>query len=291
MSEFNKSNYKIDDLLELMKYLRSENGCPWDREQTHDSIKKNVIEEAYEVLDAIDSKIPQKLYDELGDLLLQVVFHAQIAKENLDFDFDTIVNNLCKKLIFRHSHIFGENKDNASSSSEVLDIWEKNKKKESGNKSQSQIMKEIPRHLPSLERAYKIQKKAKQVGFDWDDRSFVIKKIKEEIDEVEEAVLIESNHLKDASVQSMDANEKSIENNEKSFKDNIELEIGDLLFAVVNYARFLGVNPEMALDKANQKFVKRFSYVETKITQNNKMMENCTLDELDLVWEEAKNND
>ena len=267
MFEPNKDHYSMDDLLSLMRFLRSENGCPWDKEQTHQSIKKNVIEEAYDVVDAIDSDQPERLADELGDLLLQAVFHCQMAAEDKVFDFSDIVDHLCKKLISRHTHLFGEVRDEADSSEKVLALWEKNKKSEKRQHRQTQAMKEIPRALPALQRAYKIQKKAKQVGFDWEERKDVLLKIEEEIQEVEDAFQI-------------------IEN-----KTEVEMEIGDLLFAVVNYARFLDVEPEIALDKANQKFIRRFESVEEKVLSSGKKMEHATLEELDQVWNEVKRSE
>lgn len=395
MIDTNKEKYTIQDLLELMKFLRSDSGCPWDKEQTHQSIKKNAIEEAYEVVDAIDSNSPERLYDELGDLLLQVVFHSQMASEAGEFDFEKVADHISKKLISRHTHLFGEKTDIVNSSQEVLTLWEKNKKVEKNQKTQTQGMKEIPRVLPALERAYKIQKKAKQVGFDWDKRDDVIAKIKEEIEEVEEAVsLLENFESHDAKKTNLnlkknfiiqDNTEISILNASDSFreerrdifesesrdineelfagqenenekarfsnlknenqnrthnfteidnsnrddkeslkvkqiakkenenesgngkksgnenakdgrremeiikrKNNIETEIGDLLFSVVNYARFLEIDSEIALDKANQKFVKRFGFVENKVLSQNQKMENFSLDELDMIWNEAK---
>jgi len=276
MFEANKDDYSMEDLLSLMGFLRSEKGCPWDREQTHQSIKKNVIEEAYEVVDAIDSDQPERLTDELGDLLLQVVFHSQMAGEEKQFDFSVVVDHLCKKLISRHTHLFGEEKEEANSPEKVLVLWEKNKKREKQQHKQTQAMKEIPRVLPALQRAYKIQKKAKQVGFDWEERSDVLLKINEEIAEVEEAY------------KKMERNGEAgpIEN-----KKDVEMEVGDLLFAVVNYARFLDVEPEIALDKANQKFINRFEFVEEKVLSTGKKMEHISLLELDQIWNEAKTSE
>lgn len=298
---FKKENYKIDDLLQLMAFLRSENGCPWDREQTHDSIKHNVIEEAYEVVDAISSNDPGMLSDELGDLLLQVVFHSQMAKEANEFDFDDVVRSICEKLISRHTHLFGENNDAAASTvdmnlngnvnlnengnvderlnhdtkstlspEDVISLWEKNKKKEKNQGSQAQSMKEIARALPALMRAYKIQRKAAQSGFDWDNIDDVTLKIHEELDEIKGAM------------QTADP----LERNEK-----VEMELGDLLFSVVNYARFLGVDPEVALDKSSNKFIRRFERVEQEFTGRNIDMKSTPLSELDEVWDRIKMED
>lgn len=265
--DIDKETYSMEDFLLLMKFLRSEKGCPWDREQTHQSIKNNAVEEAYEVIDAIDSGNPDRLADELGDLLLQVVFHSQIGAEAEEFDFTSVLNHICKKLISRHTHLFGDHLDVACSSDKVLDLWEKNKKKEKNHQKQTQVMKDVPRGFPALSRAYKIQKKAHQVGFDWDDRNDVIKKIQEELAETEEAA-----QIGDPAVR----------------KENLEMEVGDLLFAVVNYARFLGVEPEIALDKSNQKFIRRFEFVEETVLASDQKMEQMTLSELDQIWDMAK---
>lgn len=271
--EPNKDCYSMDDLLALMKFLRSEKGCPWDKEQTHQSIKKNVIEEAYEVVDAIDDGQPERLADELGDLLLQVIFHCQIASEKKAFDFAEVADHLSKKLISRHTHLFGEVLDEADSPEKVLALWEINKKNEKQQQKQTQAMNEIPRVLPSLQRAFKIQKKANHAGFDWADRKDVLAKIKEETDEVE------------AAAQVLEQCEKS---DLQEYKKEVEMEIGDLLFAVVNYARFLDVDPEIALDKANRKFIDRFEFVEEKVLSTGKRMEQMSLIELDRIWDEAK---
>jgi len=164
--------------------LRSENGCPWDKAQTHDSIKKNLLEEAYETIDAIESGDPAQMADELGDVLMQVVFHAQMASEQNAFDFDTVVSNICRKLVSRHTHLFGQ--DQADTPEAVLDTWEKNKLKEKGFESQSQVLVDVPRSLPALQRAFKVQQKAAQVGFDWDNSDGPKAKILEELDEIQE---------------------------------------------------------------------------------------------------------
>jgi tetrapyrrole methylase family protein/MazG family protein len=269
----NKNRYSMEDLLALMNFLRSDNGCPWDKEQTHLSLRKNVVEEAYEVVDAIDEQAPERLADELGDLLLQVILHSQIASEHKEFDFTDVADHLSKKLISRHTHLFGENLDKADSPEKVLALWENNKKTEKNHQKQTQAMKEIPRAFPSLLRAYKIQKKANHVGFDWEDRRDVLAKITEETGEAEAA----------ARKWEQSAKEDAAQN-----KKDVEMEIGDLLFAVVNYARFLEVDPEIALDKANRKFIDRFGFVEEKVLAAGKKMEQMTLAELDMIWNEAK---
>ena len=177
-----KTNYTIQDLIDILVTLRGENGCPWDRVQTHQSIKKSMIEECYEAIDALDSGNDDAFANELGDVLLQVVFHAQLAKERGAFDFDRVVNEICTKLIARHTHVFGP--DKAGDAEEALSNWEKNKKKEKGLKTYTDTLKDVPRYLPALMRAEKIQKKAAGAGFDWDDIAPVYDKLREETEEL-----------------------------------------------------------------------------------------------------------
>lgn len=250
--------YTFDDLLEIMKILRGENGCPWDKAQDHQSIKYALLEEACEAMESLDKKEPDNFADELGDVLLQVVFHSQIASENGTFTIDNVLYHICNKLITRHTHIFGSDKTN--NSTEALDLWEANKKTEKGLKTQAEIMQDVCTYLPQLIRAEKVQKKAAKVGFDWDNISGAYDKLKEEIDELKSA---------------------------ESF-ENIEEEFGDLLFSCVNVARFLNVNPEEALKKATDKFIDRFSKVESIATSEGKQLENTTLEEMDILWEKAK---
>ncbi len=253
--------YSFQDLLDIMTTLRAPNGCPWDREQDHNSLKRYLIEEAYEVLDAIDAKSPPKLCDELGDLLLQVIFHAQIAKENEEFDFNDVAHGVSAKMVNRHRHVFGE--EEAENSDDVMTIWEKVKKEEKGLKTQAQVLKDIPGNLPALMRSFKVQQKAAQVGFDWDSIKGAMEKVKEEADELEEAY-------------------------EAKNKENIEEELGDLLFAVVNVSRFLKVQPELALSATVNKFIRRFESVEKGAFKQGKQLEEMTLKEMDALWDEAK---
>ena len=242
--------YSIDDLRDIMVQLRGENGCPWDKVQTHQSIKKSMIEECYEAIDALDSGDDHAFANELGDVLLQVVFHARIAEERGAFDFDDVVNEICTKLITRHTHVFG--KDNAVSAEEALGQWEKNKKKEKNLDSYTAMLEDVPHYLPALMRSEKIQKKAGSVGFDW-----------EETAEVKEAV-------------------------KNGNADEIEEEYGDLLFAVVNLGRHLKVTPEIALTKASDKFVNRFKEMEEKAVSDGKDMAELSAKELDELWEFVK---
>ncbi|MCD8180386.1 MAG: nucleoside triphosphate pyrophosphohydrolase [Firmicutes bacterium] len=253
--------YTMDDLLDIMVRLRGENGCPWDRVQTHQSIKKSMIEECYEAIDALDSGDDHAFANELGDVLLQVVFHARIAEERGAFDFGDVVNEICTKLITRHTHVFGE--DKAVSAEEALGQWEKNKKKEKKLETYTAMLRDVPNYLPALMRSEKIQKKAGSVGFDWDSASPVYDKVAEELSEVKEA-----------------------QNSENA--ERIEEEYGDLLFAVVNLGRHLNVTPEIALTKASDKFIKRFEKMENEALENNLDMADLTPEKLNSMWENAK---
>ena len=238
-----KERYGFEDLVEIMKTLRSPNGCPWDREQDHESLKKYLIEETYEVIEAIDLKSPGKLCEELGDVLLQVVFHAAIAEENGRFTIYDVIDGISRKMVHRHEHVFG--KAHAETSDDVLELWDKIKKQEKGAKSQTEIMKDVPVVLPALMRSYKVQEKAAKVGFDWDDIEDAWKKVYEEMEELYE--VYKSGDL-----------------------EKTEEELGDLLFAVVNVSRFLKIQPELALTKTINKFIKRFEYIETTSADNGK---------------------
>lgn len=254
---------KFSDFVELVKKLRKE--CPWDKEQTNDSIKAATIEEAYEVVEAIDHNNYDELKKELGDLLLHVVFHTVIAEEKNHFNIDEVIESISGKLIRRHPHVFGETVINGKE--EVKKNWEKIKLSE-GRKS---ILDGVPNSLPALQKAYRLQEKAAKVGFDWEKKEDVWKKVIEEINEMHEI-------------------EAFIENsNDEILQTKLEDEIGDVFFALVNYARFLNVNPENALRKTNEKFVKRFNYIEDRLKESGKSFENSNLEELDKFWNESKN--
>lgn len=245
-----------------MSQLRDkENGCEWDKEQTFQSIAPHTIEEAYEVVDAINrSNIPD-LKEELGDLLLQVVFLSQIASEDNLFNFNDVVQTITQKLIRRHPYVFSEKRDH--SSEEQMDQWEEIKQEERELKKQSGILDGIAQNLPALKRSQKIQKRAAKVGFDWPDSKGVFKKIKEEIRELEEA--IESK-------------------NQESMKE----EVGDLLMIITNLAQKLDVDSEEALKGSNEKFIHRFSYIESKLNDSDKRFEDSSLALLDELWDESK---
>ncbi len=250
--------YTIDDLRNILIRLRGENGCPWDRVQTHETIKKSMIEETYEVIDAIDAGDDAMFANELGDLLLQVVFHARIAEERGAFNFDTVVNEICTKLITRHTHVFGS--DEAGNAEEALGAWERNKKKEKGQKTASEVVSDVPHSLPALLRAEKVQKKAASFGFDWREDEGVYEKISEEIEEVKSA----------------------------KTPEEVEEEIGDLLFAVVNLARRFKVTPEIALAKAADKFTDRFCKMEKEALDGGHVLEELSLEEMDKIWNKIK---
>ncbi len=246
-----KDRYSFEDLVKIMERLRRE--CPWDRKQTHESLKKYLIEEAYEVLDAIDSKDDERLKEELGDLLLQPVFHAQIAKERGAFDINDVVDTLVRKLIERHPHVFGD-----ADPEEVLGNWERKK-----TEKRESVLEGVPKHLPALMRSQKLQDRASRVGFDFTHISQVFEKIEEEMAELRESL-------------------------EKGERGNLKHEIGDILTAVVELARFVGVDAEEALQEANERFIRRFRYVEERAKEMGKKLEDMSLEEMDRLWEEGK---
>lgn len=244
-------------LLEIMDELRAK--CPWDKKQTLESLRYLTIEETYELSDSILEKDMEGIKKELGDLMLHLVFYSKIASETGAFDIKDVLNNIAEKLIHRHPHIFGD--VTVKDAKEVRDNWEKIKLLEKGNES---VLSGVPGSLPAMVKAYRIQEKASGVGFDWDHPEQVWEKVKEELQELREEV----------------------ENNASMEKK--EDELGDLLFAIVNYARFIDVNPEDALERTNKKFIKRFQYVEEKAKSLAKPLKDMTLKEMDVFWEEAK---
>ncbi len=256
-----KDTYDISDFLKIITILRAPGGCPWDREQTHESIRKNLIEETYEVIEAIDKKSSEGLREELGDLLLQIGLHSEMECEKENFDFDDIVDDVCKKLVVRHPHVFGDVV--ANNSEEALDSWNAVKKRTKGFKNQSESMVSVPRELPALMRAQKIQNKAAKVGFDWDDVQDVFDKLPEEINELKDALA-------------------------SSSKDKIEDEFGDLIFTCVNISRFINVDSEEALTSASDKFINRFSILEDLAKDEGIDIKNASIKELDELWDRAK---
>lgn len=254
-----KERYQFEDLLKIMEILRSENGCMWDRAQDHHSIRRNFIEETYEVCEAIDNEDVDLLREELGDVLLQVVFHTRIEEEKGTFNIDDVADGICKKLIYRHPHIFGS--VDVASTEEILNNWDALKKVEKGQKSTTDTLNSVARSLPALIRAEKVQYKAAKVGFDWDDIRGALDKVQEELDEVKRAV---------------------------NGDGDLPEEIGDLLFAAVNVARFADTDPEGALNATTEKFIRRFSYVERVAAAQGKKLEDMTLREMDALWDEGK---
>jgi len=249
----------LDELIKIMSALRGEKGCPWDKEQTMESLKPFIVEEAYEVLEAIDEKDPEDVKEELGDLLFQIVFQCQIAKEKGDFDMADVIEKIGRKMIARHPHVFGD--ADYKTSAEVLVHWEAQKKRE--GKQRESLLEGVPKTLPSLLRAHRLQDRAARVGFDWDKIGDVMKKLDEEIGEFKEAM-------------------------EKKNEDAIEEELGDVLFMLVNISRFIGVNPEDALRKTISKFISRFRYIEMAAADSGRTLSDMTLAEMDALWDEAK---
>lgn len=256
-----KEQYRIEDLIDIIIRLREPDGCPWDRVQTHESIKKDMIEECYEAIDALDKGDDKAFSNELGDVLLQVAFHSVLANERGAFGFNDVLNEVCNKLIDRHSHVFGT--DKADDAKEALQTWEKNKKKEKNLKTYTDTLLDVPNYLPSLMRAAKVQKKAASVGFDWKDKDGVIEKINEEISELLSAI-------------------------DKGNEKNIEEEYGDLIFSVVNLGRHLGLTPEITLTKATDKFINRFEKMENEANKNGEDLANLDSLELERLWQKAK---
>jgi len=251
----NNTLIQFDRLMLIMDELREK--CPWDRKQTFESLRHLTIEETYELSDAIFDKDPNNIKEELGDLLLHIVFYARMGSETGDFDMSGVIHDVCEKLIRRHPHIYGDTI--VENEEDVKKNWEQIKLKE-GKKS---VLEGVPRSLPAMVKARRIQDKVSQVGFDWDNKSQVLNKVQEEMGELEEAI--------------QSGNEKEI-----------EAEFGDVLFALINYARFIQVDPEQALECTNRKFIARFQWMEAHAKANRLDLQNMTLVELDLLWNMAK---
>ena len=254
-----KKSYDLNDLVDIVRILRAPGGCPWDAEQTHQSIRRNFLEEAYEAVEAIDEESPDHLKEELGDVLLQVVLHSAMEQELGHFDLNDVADGICKKLIYRHPHVFGD--VTVHSTGEVLSNWEDLKRKEKGQASNADAVDAVARSLPALWRAEKIQKKAAKCGFDWPDVSGALDKLTEVTGELKDAV--------------------------KGNGDVAE-ELGDLLFAAVNAARFLHLDPEDCLNAASDKFSARFRKVEEAAAAQGKRLEDMTLAEMDKLWDSIK---
>jgi tetrapyrrole methylase family protein/MazG family protein len=256
-----KSSYNISDLLEIMSILRSPDGCPWDREQNHQTIRGNFLEEVYEVLEAIDNNDSDAICEELGDVLLQIVFHSQMANEVDKFNFDRVADGICKKLILRHPHVFGDTV--ADTSDVVLHNWEQIKKTEKGYSTITDTLKSVPATFPGLMKAHKVGKRAAKAGFDWPDVSGALEKIYEETKELE-SIIATGSH------------------------EELTDELGDILFSVVNVSRYIGVDPEEAIEHSTKKFINRFEKVESLAIEQGIDMKTATIDKLDELWDEAK---
>lgn len=256
-----KDEYNIEDLIRIVEVLRAPGGCPWDREQTHQSIKKNFIEETYEVIEAINKDDAEGLREELGDVLLQVLLHCQMESEKGVFDFNDVANDLCKKLVVRHPHVFGEK--SAQNEAEALEKWDEIKLKTKGMKKQSEAMLKVPREFPALMRAQKIQEKAAKAGFDWNDENGAIEKLLEEINELKNAL-------------------------SGGNQNEISDEMGDVLFSCVNISRFVRADAEEALSASTDKFLSRYLIVEKLAEQRSVNMKEAPIEVLDELWDEAK---
>lgn len=255
-NKYKEAQESFSKLLTIMDELREK--CPWDRKQTNLSLKSNTIEEVYELAQAIEDNDYQEIKKELGDLLLHIVFYSKIGSESREFDIKAVIDSLCEKLIRRHPHIYGEVK--VENAEDVKKTWEQIKMTE----GRTSVFSGVPRALDSLIKAYRLQEKAAGVGFDWEKKEQVWEKVKEELQELEQEV------------EGQNSQEK------------IEEEFGDVLFALINYARFLKIKPEHALEKTNRKFIKRFQYIEQVAQEKNKKLQEMSLEEMDIIWNNAK---
>ena len=261
---------KFEKLVEIMATLRGPNGCPWDKQQDRNTLKPMLVEETYEVLEAIDNKDTEGLSEELGDLLLHIVFQAQLGKEDGNFDIDHVLDGICDKLVRRHPHVFGE--DTASSPEEVIKNWEaikaqeKTKKLKDRTPEQRSLLEGIPSKLPAIHEAHQISSRAARVGFEWPDIEGVFDKLQEETGELREAMT----------------------GPESSRQSRLEDEIGDILFVIVNLARFLKIDSESALKRANRKFKTRFQYMEAELAKAGKNLDQTSLEEMESLWQKAK---
>ncbi len=256
-----KESYNVYDLVEIVKILRSENGCPWDKVQTHRSIRKDFLEEVYEVIEAIDCDSSEMLLEELGDVLLQVVFHTEIESEKKNFELDDVANDICKKLIIRHPHVFGDVE--ANNVDTVLKNWDSIKKDTKGQETYTDTLKSVPKVFPALMRAQKLGKRASRAGMDFEDTQGAFESLKSEIEELETAL-------------------------KNKCEENIAEELGDVLFSCCNVARKLGLDAEELLTASNEKFLSRFERTENSVRQDGLDMTALSIDKLDVYWQKAK---
>lgn len=261
---------KFEKLVDIMATLRGPNGCPWDKQQDFNSLKPMLVEEVYEVLEAVENNDPEGLSEELGDLLLHVVFNAQLGKEAGTFDIDTVIQKISQKLVRRHPHVFGD--ESASTAEEVIKNWETIKAQEKAEKLKSRtpeqrsLLEGIPSKLPAIHEAHQISSRAARVGFDWRDVEGIFDKLQEEVQE-----------LKDV-----------LSGDDERHREKLEDEIGDMLFVIVNIARYLKIDSESALKRANRKFKSRFQYMETELANQGKTLEAASLEEMEALWQKAK---
>ena len=248
-------------LTEIVDTLMGENGCPWDKVQTRESLKPYLVEEAYETLEALDNNNPEEIKEELGDLLYQVLFHAKISENKNEFNITDVVESISHKMVYRHPHVFKE--ENLKTPEEVVTQWEEIKSKEKGKANRESVLDGIPPHLPGLLRAQKLQKKAAKQGFDWDKIDDVFDKLDEEVAEFKEAVL-------------------------SGKETDMTAELGDIIFVLVNIAKFKKIDAEEALRATNNKFIKRFQYIEAEVTKRGKTLKETSLEELEKYWQKAK---
>ena len=253
--------YTLADFVRLISFLRSEDGCPWDRVQTHESIRRNFLEEVYEACEAMDEGDLPHMREELGDVLMQVLFHTDIEREAGHFDIDDVADAACKKLVRRHPHVFGSAEERAKGQD-----WEAEKRRERGQATTADAMQGVSRALPALWRSEKLQAKAAKVGYDWPDAETAFRKLPEEVEELQEAIA-------------------------QGDGDAVEEELGDLLFAAVKVGRFCGVDPEQAIRRSCEKFIRRFRGVEQAVLDAGKRLENCTLEEMLIYYQNVKNQE
>src|SRR5262245_25616675 len=269
----NAAGERFDRLVEIMTTLRGPNGCPWDKQQDFSSLKPMLVEEVYEVLEAIDNEDYGGLAEELGDLLLHVVFHAQLGKEAGRFDINTVIEKISEKLLRRHPHVFGD--ETASSPEEVIKNWEAIKAQEKAAKlenrtpEQRSLLEGIPSKLPAIHEAHQISSRAARVGFDWPDVEGIFEKLQEEVRELREVIAA---------------------GNDAGRRERLEDEIGDMLFVIVNIARYLKIDSESALKRANRKFKARFRYMERELERQGKSLEQTPIEEMEALWQKAKSD-
>jgi MazG family protein len=267
----NAAGERFDTLVEIMTTLRGPNGCPWDKQQDFSSLKPMLVEEVYEVLEAIDNQDYDGLAEELGDLLLHVIFHAQLGKEASQFDINTVIEKISDKLVRRHPHVFGN--ESASTPEEVIKNWEAIKAEEKAEKlkhrtpEQRSLLEGIPSKLPAIHEAHQISSRAARVGFDWPDIEGIFDKLQEEVQELREVISAAGDEM---------------------HRERLEDEIGDMLFVIVNIARYLKIDSESALKRANRKFKARFRYMEAELAKQGKSLEETPMEEMEALWQKAK---